>query len=566
MSDLVTKLIMDIHDWVEPIVTAQDYLADLEGLTRKSIGAIRQSFASLRAAKEFVAGKLTQIDEGEVPFKVLLGTVRDLNQKWQQETPAAVNRAIAAQAQAAHSTEIVSAAAQKAGIDVEALAASFSRKAVIAALAYKVGLDEVIAAGRQHLQANSEFRKSISGLAAASLDLANTLVNEVTGGLKASLMAVVQLGTGYTSLTDLVNDSAATITSWANSATAGIKTVKTGVQEAGLIFGTALAMFQGMSLGDAAQFYEQGRALNQMAEDTANVIAKQEQMRDTLGFIVDASNRAAAAQQTASEVARIAAIDNVEALDRELTNLKLREQSQDAAVTQSKAWQQQITQITAAIERQRAAIEGGTFKAPESAVDKQLAGAQQALDRLALGETDFAIATARAMGATDEQVSRLRAILTATKELTDAKKAQEEADRAAAEAQRAADARFEQGKDVIANLKDEIDLLTGAATKSEIATRDLIRKGFDESQIAEISRLTEELDKLKEGETPKSGKTDQRDNTAVLQGTSKAAELVVRGLGSPAEKDKTAKAALAEQKKTTAAVKGIKLQFDVVKV
>lgn len=82
-----------------------------------------------------------------------------------------------------------------------------------------------------------------------------------------------------------------------------------------------------------------------------------------------------------------------------------------------------------------------------------------------------------------------------------------------------------------AELKDEIDVLTGAITKEEAAINSLRRQGYDQSQAESLAALQMERDKLASQK-----KTDPRDTAtqlakASLQGSSEAASIMLRGVG-----------------------------------
>lgn len=556
---MISRLVMQVDGWVAPIVQAKADLIDLEGTTKQVFASLRQGMrfgdagksnaASLMDAKNAIvdvgnqwnsflsntAGAESYAAATKNLFSTIRGSVASLGVATESinRVTTASTQAGTAHQQNAESTGLLGKISRLTGVDVAELAGVVGKKAVIGYLAYRLGIDEVIEASRRHLGANSNLRQSVGGLMSSFENLTGTLTGAFITGVKASLMAVVEMTTGYTSFGDMVDDAAATVTRWANSATTAIKDVNDKARELTLVASTAFAVFHG---ADATAFYEEGQALNQLADATANVIQKQEQQRAALSYIKAASESAAAAQQTAAEVSRIGTIASVEALDQELQNLRLKALEQEKSVTNSKAWQQQVSQVTAAIEKQRAAIQGGTVKPQASAVDQQIKAAEDALNRMAVGDQQAALSTAALNGATSEQINRLRAALVATDDLTRAKKEQEEADRKAADAQREAAARFSQGTDTIQKLKGEIDLLTGAATKAEVAARNLISQGFDEAQANEIGRLTEQLDALRAGEKSSKSSDRQGANTAALKGTAEANAILLRGVGGPQEK------------------------------
>jgi hypothetical protein len=136
-----------------------------------------------------------------------------------------------------------------------------------------------------------------------------------------------------------------------------------------------------------------------------------------------------------------------------------------------------------------------------------------------------------AAGATQAQVDALRSLQQQIAEVTDAEKAREEVDKAAQDAIRNQHRLHEQGADRIASIKDEIDLLTGAATKADIAMRQMTREGFTQEQIDEVGRLTEELDRLEKEKNKKSEKDRPQTLQAALRGSAEAASIMLRGVG-----------------------------------
>ena len=105
--------------------------------------------------------------------------------------------------------------------------------------------------------------------------------------------------------------------------------------------------------------------------------------------------------------------------------------------------------------------------------------------------------------------------------------------------------------DKVTSLKDQIDILSGAATSAEVAMRELGRAGFTADQVAEIGALTEQLDALRESQKkqPK-GKAEKDDSpTVALQGSKEAAEIMLRGVGGGNKIEEIGQKQLTEQQK-----------------
>ena len=110
--------------------------------------------------------------------------------------------------------------------------------------------------------------------------------------------------------------------------------------------------------------------------------------------------------------------------------------------------------------------------------------------------------------------------------------------------------------DKVTSLKDQIDILTGAATSAEVAMRELGRAGFTSDQVAEIGALTEQLDALRESQKkqPK-GKAEKDDSpTVALQGSKEAAEIMLRGVGGGSKLERLGESQLATLQRIATAV------------
>lgn len=543
MGDIVKRLVMDIADWVLPISEAKAHLDGFAGAATQSVAKVRDSIGSLGDAKSSLreVGLLwNQVlfnpygNEGRARMTELAGlAVKTLSDENKNAVPATqqLTQAVTGQSSAMGS-----------------LAQMILGQLPTAYVAYKLAGDEAIGTVQKHLSVNSAMMQSIGSVGSSFSQLVGTISGEFFGGIRSSGEALLQYTIGFSSLSEVVDYSAATVTSWASATNTALKSATGAAREAGLVFGTALAIWHGADSNQAAAFYEEGQALNKLAAETANVIAKQEQQRSVLKDIVAASERAASQQKTQADVARIGGITSVDALDAELVALKQRAANVDANTQKSKEWQAEIAAITGAIEKQRAAIQGGTLKPKDDPVQKMIDDANKQLNQQK-DPIQAQIDQAVGAGANAAQVNELRRILEARRDLTEQQKIQQDAERESQRLAEESNRRFETGTSKINSLKDQIDLMTGAASKGEIAMRELARQGYDETQIAEIGQLTDELNKLQEnkpGASKAAKDAKQGDNEAVLEGSKKTAELLLRGVNGTQTNDP----AVNEQKKT----------------
>ena len=330
------------------------------------------------------------------------------------------------------------------------LAATASRSAAAATAAatawigYNLVVKDAVAASAAHMQADSELRNSLGELGQSFMRLKDATAGQFITGVKASLNAVLQLTLGVDSVGGVVDGTASIISSWARSTASWMDATAARAKEAASIFSTALAIWHGADANQAAAFYEEGKSLEQLAQSTEAVIAKQTEQRDSFQFLRKVQEDAIAASERAAEVAKIGSLLTVEAVDAEVIALQQRSAQTILNGQADDAWRKQTEALFVALEKQREGIKNGTI------VDKEAEAAKRA--------------------------------------------AAQQAEEAARKQQQLND----QGIDRIARLKDQIDILNGAATEAEVAMREMARAGFSQEQIQEVGALTEELNRLKE--------------------------------------------------------------------
>jgi hypothetical protein len=144
-----------------------------------------------------------------------------------------------------------------------------------------------------------------------------------------------------------------------------------------------------------------------------------------------------------------------------------------------------------------------------------------------MGQEAYARSQIMAKNATDEEVIAMLEKFDAVVAIEAAQKQQQKTDQL-----------FTQGANKITDMKDQIDLLTGSATNAEIEMRKLSRAGYDEAQIEEIGRLTEQMESLKaKDKTGGAGGAGGAAGAMASQakasfaGSSETASLFLRGVG-----------------------------------
>jgi hypothetical protein len=411
-----------------------------------------------------------------------------------------------------------------------------AQRAVFATIMYKAGLDEIGSAVAKNLSLDSKMMRSISGIASSFASAANTGIDMFAEGIKASGLAVLQAITGFGDLTEIVDFGASKITQAAKYIGTGMSYVSDNARELGLQVGAFLGSVQSsMSpLGDgmfnSQKYIEEGRQLNKLIEETARHQQAIDAQTQAYKTIKDAEESASRGRQLAIDKSRIGSIQTVAGIDAELQALKVKQAFMDKDVQKSKEYLKYISNVTQALENQRTTLMAGDAKPEEvkqSEASKSYEAAQQSLTKLQMGQEAYARAAIMAMDATDDEVVALLALHDQTVALDAAQKQQQKTDQL-----------FTQGANKITDMKDQIDLLTGAATAAEIEMRKLSRAGYDEKQIKEIGRLTEQTEKLrakdKAGGSAGTDKATATQSKASFAGSSETASLFLRGVGGDA--------------------------------
>lgn len=521
-------------------------------------------------------------------------------------------------------------------------------------LVYKLATSEMAESAYKAAKGNADIEASTGRL--------RTAVGGLGTALAAPFGTAVQ---GAQSLVDAINPfpylfgKVTEIASgWIDIAATGIESLTPKVVAFGDVLSTVA--FVTSSLGTAtadstAAFYEEAAALRASAAAAEIRLAAQEAQRPLFKQLGEMQDSARESAQRTEEAAKLGSLNTVAAIDEEIRALQAKaaqsiltgdavKKSQQAATLQNTAKELKVkadapkasaddkkayadaqasadaytkpleeaakhqARLFSILEDRKSGIESGRIKPPESSVASAIKSAEMATLALAQGQDAVTIATERAKGATEEELSVLRDKLEQNKQL---KASQEEskaiadlmkksADDDAATQQRAATqiagltnkidllngsatqaeialrelasqgftteqaetiaglnseveklAQQKTAADKVTGLKDQIELLSGVATEAEIAMRELGRAGFTEDQIAEIGALTDQLNALKESQKKQPKEKAEKDDSpkVALQGSKEAAEIMLRGVGGGNKIEEIAQKQLTEQQK-----------------
>jgi hypothetical protein len=259
-------------------------------------------------------------------------------------------------------------------------------------------------------------------------------------------------------------------------------------------------------------------------------------------MLADAQSNAAARASLASEITEIGHIKTEAAINAETTRyqqlfaaqiqaLKIGEQLTEGQQAYMKSVINTLAAQREGISSGRITEDAASTAAPIKEEPEPINLAAKAYDELAqsllklqMGEEAYARSRIMASDATDEEVIATLALLDAKVALEAAQKQQQKTDQL-----------FTQGASKITDMRDQIDLLTGSATNAEIEMRKLSRAGYDESQIAEIGKLTEQMDAIKAkdktGTAGGAAGAMASQAKASFAGSSETASLFLRGVG-----------------------------------
>lgn len=347
----------------------------------------------------------------------------------------------------------------------------------------------------------------------------------------------------------------------------------------------------------AEGFAEQTKALRELGPETERVMALQashaSQYKNLGEVQAEASDRAAKAE----EVLEIGHLKTASAVQGEISRYQQLYAAKIAALKVgeqlSAAEKKQMDAIFDALAKQKAGVGSGRISEKDEKekhdphaddATKMYERQEEALNKLKFGEEEAARMAIMSAHATDEEVLALLARHDEMVKLTEENKEWEKsvkllkeseekvaelkdqtallmgtATKAEVEMQKMARAGHsqqqiedignatanleklkvdKQGEERIASLRDEINMLVGSATKAEVEMQKLAKAGYNQDQIEEIGRLSEQLEELKEKD-PKGSKSKKDGQKEIARGSSESASLVLRGIsnGKP-DKDK----------------------------
>ncbi|MEI8016871.1 MAG: hypothetical protein WCH39_01670 [Schlesneria sp.] len=409
-------------------------------------------------------------------------------------------------------------------------------------LAYKAAnseaADSVVQSAIKTFTHNEKISKSYTDLKNVASNLGDSLSRPFEG-LLATGSSLAEM---FNPIPSIVEAIAPAVSSTFDIATSAIETTNTGVTQLTDGF-TALALSAADgNLFNAEKYYKEADALRELAKETERVLALQAQQKIAYDSYRDIQENAVLSAQRAEDVQAVGLAKTTAEIDSLRTQYQQLFAETTSGMKDGDSWSkdelQHIANITNAIERQALAIKAGRVQPTEADVkgtdfgedteQKTIEGSKAAansyaqmteeLNKLNFGQEQAARMAIAASNATDDEVNALLALHDQIEQVTNAQKAQKETDRLA-----------KSTTDQVNSLKDQIDELSGAYTKAEIAARKMLRAGHTEEQASQVASLQAELDKLREKDPAKKEKSTEL--SAALRGSKEANSITMRGVG-----------------------------------
>ena len=318
----------------------------------------------------------------------------------------------------------------------------------------------------------------------------------------------------------------------------------------------AYAYGSGASEEAAKAFVAEGHAIKDLAKANDARIARLESEKEARKQFNDMIEQSAATAARAADAERIRSTYTIEGIEKEIQLLKERaiaevaaEDAAIAALRKKGASKKEIEEQEKKAEEsarnrgelvgkavtQKRGIETGEIVSP---VQTAINSSRMELLKLTEGEDAAAIAAARLAAKTDDERAKVEAsipaFLAAREAVRDVSKAKEEQKQIADLLRKSTEeeaATQKRAADQIASLADKHDLLTGAATKAEIALRELSRVNISGEPAKQIVALTDANEKLAQQKTATDKVNSLRDQIDLLSGAANEAQIAMRELG-----------------------------------
>ena len=306
----------------------------------------------------------------------------------------------------------------------------------------------------------------------------------------------------------LVQFTAGKVADFTDGATRQVQDLTTWWQKWQDIAAAAPVIFQeGLDAEGAQKVFDEAAALRERAKEQQAALQKLADLREAYQALGQVQANAAAGAELNAQLQEVRDAKTIEAINaqeqhwQKLIKTKIQNGELDAKAVED------AQKIFDLIANQKAGIQAGLIR-PEGQIgaDAAIKANQKQLDVEKFGAIGAALNEFQAGGATQAQLDELRKQLELLENIKAEKEAQRIADQEAEDAARRREQLDKSAEQQINGLRDQIDLLTGAASKADIAMRKALEAGMTQAQADEIGRLTEEQQRLEEEARKKESK------------------------------------------------------------
>jgi hypothetical protein len=366
----------------------------------------------------------------------------------------------------------------------------------------------------------------------------------------------------FTSLIDAINPlpalvdfTAGKVANFADGATTQVQNLTTWWQKWQDIAAAVPVIWQeGADAEGAQRIFDEAAAIRERNAEQQAALQRLQELKPAYDALRQVQANAAAGAELNAQLQEVRDAKTIEALNaqeqkwQKLIKAKVQSGELDAKAVED------TQKIFDLIANQRVQIESKKNPVADAAIKAN----QQQIDKEQFGDIGAALNSFADEGASQEQINKLRQQLELLENIKAEKESQRALDQEAAEAARRQEQIDKSAESQINGLKDQVDLLTGSASKADIAVRKALEAGMSQEQADEIGSLTEQLDLIeeanrqKEGKLAKGGRGMDLSFGAEVKGSSGAfsaiAKAMSQSMGQSATEKNTAATAKAVEK------------------
>jgi len=422
-------------------------------------------------------------------------------------------------------------------------------------IAYKLSQTEIAASALKNITNNGQVQASYGRLSASIGSLKETFTRPFSDSAATAGTFAQYIIQEWTPLPLIGRKIGEGLSFGMDTATTAINATSTAITFASdAMTGFALAAANG-DFGLTGRFTAEAESLRNLAKETERVIELQTSQKTSFNTLATAQQDAAAKARVSSEITEIGHLKTEAAIESEILRYQqlfsMQIQSLKNGEKLNAGQEAYMKAILNTLAMQQSGISSGRITEDPTAsptsqetkiseASKDYEALTQKLLQAQMGQEEYVRAQIMAKDATDDEVIAMLQKFDAIVAIEAAQKQQAAADEATKKLQQETAQLYTLGANRITDMKNQIDLLTGAATTAEIEMRKLSRAGYDEEQIAEIGRLTEQTEALraKAATGPGAGagvdKSMASQSKASFAGSSETASLFLRGVGGDA--------------------------------